>query len=382
MNIAFITIGFTPLRTAGIDIVGERLVKGLLNQKHKVTVIAGRQGDQPEKFEHPGLQIIRIPIDQTHWIGFGLRAALTLRKLERENHFDIVHFWDIYFAWAYWGKFVGSLHHSFQQRIETSQNVRLSKKIYYLFSMKLAERPAMQRASGLMAVSEASRQAYLRGYNISPNKILLTRNGIDTQFFHPIENTDVIRSSLKIPSTDPVIMYSGFFTPRKGLEYLAQAMQEIQPRTWLVLTGKWDQRFQDQFDTLLGSASSRVIYAGFVPDKEMPSYFSMADLYVSSSLLEGFGLPLAEALACETPVVAANAGAVAEVVGPGGVLVPPGDYHALAQAVSELLANPQKRINLGRLGRDHLIENFSNESMLNAYIEAYKRFQKKQPNSI
>ncbi|HBY06629.1 MAG TPA: hypothetical protein DEH22_02125 [Chloroflexi bacterium] len=240
----------------------------------------------------------------------------------------------------------------------------------------------MQRASGLMAVSEASRQAYLRGYNISPNKILLTRNGIDTQFFHPIENTDVIRSSLKIPSTDPVIMYSGFFTPRKGLEYLAQAMQEIQPRTWLVLTGKWDQRFQDQFDTLLGSASSRVIYAGFVPDKEMPSYFSMADLYVSSSLLEGFGLPLAEALACETPVVAANAGAVAEVVGPGGVLVPPGDYHALAQAVSELLANPQKRINLGRLGRDHLIENFSNESMLNAYIEAYKRFQKKQPNSI
>jgi glycosyltransferase involved in cell wall biosynthesis len=106
----------------------------------------------------------------------------------------------------------------------------------------------------------------------------------------------------------------------------------------------------------------------------MPALYNLADIYVSPSLMEGFGLPLAEALACETPVVAARAGAVAEVVGPAGILVPPGDPESLAQAVSSLLADPGRRRDLGRIGREWIAAEFSVEKMVRDTLAAYERF--------
>src|SRR5204863_670546 len=114
---------------------------------------------------------------------------------------------------------------------------------------------------------------------------------------------------------------------------------------------------------LVGSAADRVIEAGYVPDEHLPDYYSLADVYVSPSLMEGFGLTLAEALACETPVVAAEAGSVAEVVGPGGILVPPRDPAALADAISGLLQDCELRRELGRRGREHIVREFSIEKM-------------------
>ena len=97
MNIAFVTIGFAPLRTAGIDIIGERLIRGILAENHHVTVIAGQREDLPEVFDDPRLEIVRLPLGPTNWIGFGLRAAIVLRALTRIKNFDIIHFSDIYF---------------------------------------------------------------------------------------------------------------------------------------------------------------------------------------------------------------------------------------------------------------------------------------------
>ena len=159
------------------------------------------------------------------------------------------------------------------------------------------------------------------------------------------------------------------------MEYLAQALPLISPRPKLILTGRWTENFREKFYTLLGSARPQVIEAGFVPDALMPAYFSLADLYVSSSLLEGFGLPIAEALACETPIVAADAGSVREVTGPGGLLVPPADPRALAAAISSLLSNPDQRNQLGVVGRAHILKNFSVHSMVNAHLDAYQKFK-------
>jgi glycosyltransferase involved in cell wall biosynthesis len=379
MHIAFITIGFTPFRTSGLDISGERLVTGLLKHGNRVTVIAGSQDIAPETMSHPNLKILRIPLGKTNWIGFGWQAAFQLRRLVRHDPCDIIHFWDIYFAWAFYGTFIGSLQHSFQQRIVTSRNVGISKKLYYALSLQFAERPTIHRAKRLLAGSVSSMENYIQDYHIPKEKVTLTRHGIDTDFFQRNPDTHSLRTQLGILQDEPVLMYSGFFTPRKGLEYLAQAMSTIQPMPRLVLTGRWSEDFRERFFDLLGPAQDQVIEAGFVPDELMPSYFSMADVYVSSSLLEGFGLPIAEALACETPIVAANAGSVSEVAGPGGVLVAPGDATALAAAVSSLLADPARRLELGQRGRAHILQNFSLESMVDTHLEAYRRFLSSEP---
>ncbi len=105
--------------------------------------------------------------------------------------------------------------------------------------------------------------------------------------------------------------------------------------------------------------------------------YSLADVYVSPTLLEGFGLPLAESHSCETPVVAAEAGAVMEVAGPEGILVPPGDHIAVANAVSHLLDNPSLRNELGYEGRKHIAEQFSIPTMIHSTLEAYGQFLRK-----
>jgi glycosyltransferase involved in cell wall biosynthesis len=173
----------------------------------------------------------------------------------------------------------------------------------------------------------------------------------------------------------PIILFASFITPRKGLEYLARAYPHFYQKPNLIIVGKWrNENYREQIRTLLNKNVDEYIEAGFVLDQEMPMYYSVADIYVSPSLVEGFGLSLAEALACETPVVAFDSGSVAEVVGPGGILVPPKDVDGLVNAVNYLLMNPDVRKSMGKAGRTYVERNFSIGSMRDSTIAAYKRF--------
>ena len=374
MHIAFITLGYAPFRTSGFDISGERLVQALLDAGHQVTVIAAGQKVSKETHLHPSLRIHRLPMGGSNWIGYAYRAGNYLRKLEHGLDFEAVHFWDIHFAYAYHSRFVATLHQSFRQRINSWHSKRF-RRGYYQLARRLAEEPSLRKASGLLAVSGTTRDEFIHNYGISPEKIGLTRHGIDTSFFYPISKTGTLRAQLGIHDDEPVLMFAGFVTPRKGLEHLARAMPLIHPSPYLVITGRWRENAREQFLSMLGSARNRVIDAGFVPDKQMPAYFSLADVYVSPSTLEGFGLPLAESLACETPVVAADAGSVGEIVGPGGLLVPPGDSNALATAVSDLLSDPPRCHNLGKQGRAYIKRELSLKAMVTATLDAYERFK-------
>ena len=374
MKIAFISIGFDPYRASGLDISGERLVGGLLDRGHQVSVVAAQKEPLHERITHPSLRVYRLPIGASNWIAWGWRAARLIDRLNRTESFEAVHFWDVYFAWAFRGPFIGSLQHSFQQRLATSPEAGPVRRIYYAMARIMAEEPAIRRASGLLAGSASSLKAYREHYDIPPEKTGLARHGIDTEFFFRVQDTRALRARWRIRPEEKVIIFSGFFTPRKGLTYLAEAMQAMDPLPRLVLTGRWDSGFRQNFFKSLGGLTTQVVEAGFVPDEELPAYFSMADLYVSPSLLEGFGLPIAEALACGTPAVGADTGSVAEVIGPGGILVPPRDPASLAAAVSGLLRDPAARAELGRKGRSHIVENFSLERMVDSILQGYRRF--------
>ena len=358
MKIAFITLGFPPVNTSGLDVSGGRLVKGLLEQGHIVTVIAGKHKNIAEVHQQSNLTIYRIPLDVTNWIGFSIQVAKFLKKLELNQKFDIVHFWDVHFAYAYHGNFVASVQHSFRQRWLTldKQNLSLTKKAfrfsYYASARILAEQPALKQATGLLAGSQATLDEYVANYGLNPTKIKLARHGIDTDFFQPKVSPEKLRFQLGLSSTEAVILFVGFATPRKGLSYLMKALPHVEPKPRLLLIGQIPSSQRDLLEKVMKPMTAQIIEIGYVPDALMPAYYNLADVYVSASLLEGFGLPLAEALACQTPVVATNTGSTAEVVGPGGVLVHPKDYKGLAQAISRLLQNSQQRQLLGIKGPD------------------------------
>ncbi len=378
MKIAFITIGYRPFRTSGLDISGERLVEALLHDGHQVTVIAGKRGTIEETHTHPGLKIYRVPLGKTDWIGFAYRSAQLLDKL---GDFDILHFWDVHFGWAFRGKYVAGLQHSFRQRLTSlgsfnfnpSQAYRFA---YYTLARYLAEMPSLQRARGLLAGSLTTRDEFIANYHIKPERIAVVRHGIDTEFFQHTANTEALRQKLGIAEGEPVLLFVGFITPRKGLEYLAQALPRVSPAPRLVLVGMWrNEGYRQQVYRSFGRNQSRIIEAGFVPDELLPAYYSLADVYVATTLMEGFGLPFAEALACGTPVVTSGVGSTAEVLGPGGILVPPRDPSALAEAISSLLRDPAKRKRMGSEGRQHIVNEFSIQAMLSQAVAAYERFR-------
>ncbi|HEX5474906.1 MAG TPA: glycosyltransferase, partial [Vicinamibacterales bacterium] len=105
----------------------------------------------------------------------------------------------------------------------------------------------------------------------------------------------------------------------------------------------------------------RVTVVGRVGEGELVRWYRRAQALVSPSLYEGFGLPAAEAMACGTPVIATNAGALPEVVADGetGVIVPRADERALAGAMASLLADPERGRRLGAAGRERVLERFT-----------------------
>jgi glycosyltransferase involved in cell wall biosynthesis len=103
-----------------------------------------------------------------------------------------------------------------------------------------------------------------------------------------------------------------------------------------------------------------VTFLGWVANAELPPYYRAATVSVIPSLEEGFGIPAAEAMGCETAVVASDAGGLPEVVQHGvtGLVVPRGDSAALAEAIGALLADPERRAAMGRAGRERALRLF------------------------
>ena len=114
-----------------------------------------------------------------------------------------------------------------------------------------------------------------------------------------------------------------------------------------------------QLAQTLGIADD-VTFLGWVANTELPPYYRAAAVSVIPSLEEGFGIPAAEAMGCETPVVASDAGGLPEVVEHGvtGLIVPRGDSSALAEAIGSLLADPERRTRMGRAGRERALRLF------------------------
>ena len=97
----------------------------------------------------------------------------------------------------------------------------------------------------------------------------------------------------------------------------------------------------------------RVLVAGFVPDEDLPGLYSGASCLVTASRFEGFGLPALESLACGTPVVGYDVGAMPATAGPGGLLVPDGDRRELMRAAARVCDDPALAERLSAEGRRH-----------------------------
>ncbi len=370
----FVTLGYAPFRTSGLDVSGERFVRAMAAAGNQMVVIAAGESTRLRITAGPNVQLNRLRLGPGNWITHALRASILLKRLAQEIDFDVVHFWDVHFAYAYDGDFVASLHQSFRQRLDLGPRMGYLRIPYYLLARVLAERPAARRARGLFAVSHATRREFLDGHGLPEDRIVTVYHGIDTERFRPARARASLRRRVGLLPEEPVILFAGFVTPRKGIDLLAEVLARVRSRVTVVTMGKWSRRALASFDGTIKRLGMNHLALGFVPDVRLPEIYAMADIYASASLLEGFGLPLAEALACGTPCVAFDAGAAREVIGPGGKVVAPGDVDEFASVMTSLLTDQALRAELGRRGREHVQQHFSVGQMVRGYSEGYNRF--------
>jgi glycosyltransferase involved in cell wall biosynthesis len=166
--------------------------------------------------------------------------------------------------------------------------------------------------------------------------------------------------------------------PMKGIATLLEAFAKLRTERdvelLLISRPKPGGQTEQIIDRLAVTDSVRFVHG--LTDEELAAVVGSAEIACVPSLYEGFSLPTAEAMACETPLVVSRAGAIPEVVGPDGLcadLVTPGDVGELETALARLLDDPARRERMGRAGRRRALEEFSWRAVAEATAAAYQR---------
>lgn len=241
----------------------------------------------------------------------------------------------------------------------------------------LAHGRAARRARLVVAVSENTRRDVERIWSIPRERIAVVHEGV-TPEYRPVEDRgrlEDVRARYGIAA--PYFLYLGGFDPRKNLRNMLAGFKRFLMAAGsehkLVLCG--DARgFEDYLgDTVeeLGLGAS-VAFTGFVPEEDLPTLYSGAVAFVCVSLYEGFGLPLLEAMACGTPVLASGTSSVPEVVGDAGLLVDPLEPGEIAAGLERLMVDEGLAAELASRGRERAAL-FTWEKAAGHILELYDR---------
>jgi glycosyltransferase involved in cell wall biosynthesis len=213
----------------------------------------------------------------------------------------------------------------------------------------------LSRCRHIIAVSNYTKESIKHQYGISEKKITVIPNGVDSRF-SPTEEAAIekARSELGIPD-GPYVLSLSALEPRKNLERLLQVWGCIKksiesPPTLVLAGGAGRPTIFHNFS--LGSPPQNVHFTGYVEDDLLPALYAGAEIFVYPSLYEGFGLPVLEAMACETPVVTSNRTSLPEVAGDAAHLVNPYRTESIAEGINRVLEDSDYRTELRRKGRE------------------------------
>lgn len=205
-----------------------------------------------------------------------------------------------------------------------------------------------KHAALILTVSLHSQQDIAELFRIPRSKIVVVPNGISPGF-QLIQNRQAVMSvTRKYGIISPYVLYVGNLKPHKNLGRLLEAYRKVSKRLkgdhQLVLAGK-DERYRPDVEKAVENLDlcELVVLTGFVPDEELPLLHSGAEVLVYPSLYEGFGMPVLEAMACGTPVIASKVTSLPEIVDDAGLLIDPENTDEIAQAIFLLLTDPALR---------------------------------------
>jgi glycosyltransferase involved in cell wall biosynthesis len=402
MRVALLSYRSKP-HCGGQGIYVRHLSRELTNLGHQVEVFSG----QPYPDLDPGVKLTKVPsldlyrepdpfrvpkprefrdlVDVEEFLTmctagfpepktFSSRVAKLLR--ERVGDFDVVHdnqvlgygMLDIEKMGL---PLITTLHHpiSFDRRIDLEAAPTLRKKLstrrWYGF-LRMQQKVA-RKARKILTPSQSSARDIARDFGVDPAKMQVILLGVDDAFVPP--------TAPRVPGR--IIAMASADAPMKGIATLLEAFAKLRTERdlelLLVTKPQPGGRTEQLIDRL--SINDSVRFVSGVSEADLVGLMGSAELACVPSLYEGFSLPTAELMACETPLVVSRAGAIPEVVGPDGLcadLVTPGDVAELTVAIAALLDDPERRERMGRAGRQRVDEMFSWRAVAAAVADAYE----------
>ena len=211
----------------------------------------------------------------------------------------------------------------------------------------------LQRADGLIAVSEATRRDAVRILGLPEKRIRVIHHGVVEPFFR-VTAAEAARARAGHGLKRPYLFFVGTIEPRKNVDLLLNAYAglgaDLRDEFELVLAGPagWAQK---KTMARLAAPPPGVRYLGYVGEGELPGLFAGAAAFVYPSLYEGFGFPVAQAMAAGTPVITSDVSALPEIAGGAALLVDPRSESELREALARLLTSPSLRGELAERGR-------------------------------
>jgi glycosyltransferase involved in cell wall biosynthesis len=328
---------------------------------------------EPDPFRTPRPSEFRDWIDVAEWatmctagfpepLSFSLRAARHL--LPRRGEFDVVHDnqslgYGLLRLTRAGIPTVATVHHpiAIDRELELAAAPTLRRRLtlrrWYAFTGMQAR--VVQQLDGVTTVSENSRRDITTHMGLPPERMQVIPVGIDPDRLTP-PPADQLRE------TDSILAITSADVPLKGLVHLLEALAKLRTERPVRLTVVGTARPGGPAQAALERLGLRdaVRFTGPVPEDELVSLIQRATVMAIPSLYEGFSLPAIEAMACATPLVTTDAGALPEVVGTkAGLRVKAGDVGELTAALQLVLDSPSLAEQLGRAGRRRVLEMFT-----------------------
>jgi glycosyltransferase involved in cell wall biosynthesis len=213
-------------------------------------------------------------------------------------------------------------------------------KFYHKLIIKIIKRSADK----IIAVSKFTKDDIVKTYKINPDKIEVIWNGYDSDKYKKIENAKA-KLKEKYNITDDFILFIGRLELKKNIPRLIEAFAKFKKRHnqdnhKLVLVGTKGLTFplvEEQIKKY--NLADQIIFPGWIPDDDLPTFLSASDLFVFPSLFEGFGIPVIEAMACECPVICSKTTSLPEVAGEAALMFDPENVDEIVARIEQVVLN-------------------------------------------
>lgn len=321
---------------------------------HEFVVLVDRPSlehvDIPTRMETVAVEVREAPSRAASASGRrGVRDLLAMGRAASKSRLDLMYFPASYSFFPVWncGKVVVTMHDTLA--LAHPELVFSTWKGRLAWAVK--EHAAVRWADRILTVSQAARADLAAMFKLDPARVGVVPEAAD-EVFQPMTNGPDSRRILDgygIDGSRRFLLYVGGLSPHKNLPRLIEAFAAgTMPDVDLVLVGDLKDVFLTHVPVLKGAVArfgleGRVRFTGFVPDSDLAHIYSRAYALVQPSLMEGFGLPPVEAMACGTPVLSSRAGSLPEVVAEAGEFFDPLDVGGMAEAIRGLLADPERR---------------------------------------